>query len=404
MTRMPPGRTVAAGGSVPLARRGFLRALCGAGLGATALGTALTACSDQGLAPVPRPRLVADRSRAEPVVRFANWVNYIDTVPGNPPRYPTLEEFSRQTAIAVDYSEPITGNEQFLAQLGIPLAMGWAARYDIVVLTDWVLSQLIQLGWAQPLSPAAMPNASRLLPQFRSWPVPDVRRYSLPWQCGFTGIAYNLKRTHRPVTSMTDLLTSPDLHGKVALSTDMRDVVSLVMLDMGVNPSAFTERDFGAAVATIGRAARAGQIGMVSNYWGAAMTKGAIAAAVGWPGDVLLLRETDKDIYFTWPKAGGLLWSDNMVIPVYARHTENAERLMNFYYQPAIAAQLSAYERYMCPVVGAEAAMRKINPALVGERFVFPTSEILRNGHFFKILTPEQNARYIASYQRVVGL
>ena len=405
MTRMPPGKTATAGGSISLPRRGFLRALGGAGLGATALGAALTACSDQGLAPVPRPRPAADRSRSERVVKFANWIDYIDTVPGSPPRYPTLEELTRQTGIAVDYSEPITGNEQFFSQIGIPLAMGWATRYDLVVLTDWVVSQLIQLGWTQRLSPAAVPNASRLLPQFRDWPVPDVRRHSLPWQCGFTGIVYNMTVTHRPVTSMRDLLTSPDLRGKVSLSTDMRDVLSLVMLDMGIDPATFTEREFGAALATLGRAAQSGQIKTVTNYYGPALLKGTIAACVGWAGDVLELREQQHpNIYFTWPKAGGLLWSDNMVIPAYAQHTENAERLMNFYYEPGIAAQLSDYERYMCPLMGAEAAMQQINPGLVGERYIFPTPGILRNGHFFKILTPEQNARYIASYQRAVGL
>jgi len=403
MSGMPSDDAAGPGRPLPLPRRGFLRVLGGAGLGVTALGAALSACSAQDLIPVPLPR-AADLSRTQPVVQFANWSEYVDTVPGNPPRYPTLEEFTRQTGIVVDYSEPITADEQFVGEIGISLAMGWAPGYDLVVLADWAVAELIQLGWAQPLSPALLRNGSRLLPQFRDWPVPDVRRYSLPWQCGFTGIVYNLAVTHRPVTSMNDLLTSPDLHGKVSLPTNYQDVMALVMLGIGIDPATFTDREFGAALAVLSRAVQAGQITMVTNYYGPDLLKGTIAAGVGWAGDVLYFRQQNPDIYFTWPQGGGHIWSDNMVIPARARHTENAERLMNFYYEPDIAAQLSKYERYMCPVLGTQDAMRRLDPGLADEKYIFPTPGLLDSGHFFKILTPQQNSGYTARYQSIVGL
>jgi spermidine/putrescine transport system substrate-binding protein len=403
MSGMPSDDAAGPGRPLPLPRRGFLRVLGGAGLGVTALGAALSACSAQDLIPVPLPR-AADLSRTQPVVQFANWSEYVDTVPGNPPRYPTLEEFTRQTGIVVDYSEPITADEQFVGEIGISLAMGWAPGYDLVVLADWAVAELIQLGWAQPLSPALLRNGSRLLPQFRDWPVPDVRRYSLPWQCGFTGIVYNLAVTHRPVTSMNDLLTSPDLHGKVSLPTNYQDVMALVMLGIGIDPATFTDREFGAALAVLSRAVQAGQITMVTNYYGPDLLKGTIAAGVGWAGDVLYFRQQNPDIYFTWPQGGGHIWSDNMVIPARARHGENAEWLMNFYYEPDIAAQLSKYERYMCPVLGTQEAMRRLDPGLADEKYIFPTPGLLDSGHFFKILTPQQNSGYTARYQSIVGL
>jgi spermidine/putrescine transport system substrate-binding protein len=68
-----------------------------------------------------------------------------------------------------------------------------------------------------------------------------------------------------------------------------------------------------------------------------------------------------------------MLWTDNRVIPAYARHKANAERLMNFHYRPEVAAQLTAYERYICPVLGTQAAMQKVDPALCGA-----THDVLR--------------------------
>jgi spermidine/putrescine transport system substrate-binding protein len=77
---------------------------------------------------------------------------------------------------------------------------------------------------------------------------------------------------------------------------------------------------------------------------------------------------------------------------------------MNFYYEPLPAAQLAAWNKYMCPVLGAETPMRFIDPSLATEKFVFPTPGVLRNGYYFKLLTPEQNAVYNGAYATAVGL
>jgi spermidine/putrescine transport system substrate-binding protein len=381
-----------------LPRRRFLRGLGLAGLSMTA------ACAGPRLAPVPLPGTVSDRSRAERMVRFANWIDYIDQAPSGPRRHPTLAEFTRRTGIAVEYSEPISGNEQFLGQIGIALALGRGTGYDLIVLSDWVVAELIGLGWAEPLSAALTPNARRLLPVFRDWPVPDIRRYSLPWQAGFTGIGYNLDLTHRPVTSMLDLLTAPDLRGKVALVEDFRDVMGCLMLDLGIDPASFSQAEFTRALAVLGRAVRAGQVAMVSNYYYEALARGTIAASVAWAGDVLAYQPQAPSLRFAWPAAGGMIWTDNMVIPAQAIHRENAERLMNFYYESAIAAQLTVSQEYLCPVLGTQAVMRRLDPGLAGQPYIFATPEVLQNAHFFEILSPAQSAAYTARYLATVGL
>jgi spermidine/putrescine transport system substrate-binding protein len=386
----------------PPPRRWFLRRLGLAGAGALA-GAGLAGCAADDLAAVPRITAAADRSASERVVVFANWPQYVDQA-GNPPRYPTLREFTRQTGIDVAYSEPINSNEEFLARIGIPLALGRPCGYDLMVLSDWVLPELIELGWLERLAPALTPNADRLLPEFANWPVPEVRHYALPWQGGFTGILYNERVTRRPVTSMTDLLTSPDLRGKVGLTQDMRDVMCLVMLDLGIDPASFGPRDFRTALAMIAQAVSVGQIKSVSEYYLPALTSGEIAATVGWAGDALFSQPDHPYVRFAWPQTGGMVWTDNMVIPTLARHPANAQRLMNFYYQPDVAAQLSAYEEYLCPVRGTGAAMRQLDPALARQKYIFPTKALLSTSHRFRNLTPAESADYTASYLSVVGL
>ena len=386
-----------------LSRRRFLHGMsAGAGLGAVALGAGLSACSAPGLARVPVPSAVADESRTRKVVRFVNWYDYIDVTPSG--ASPTLAEFTRQTGIRVDYTPLFADANQALGLVGIALAAGKDPGYDLVVVADWMLAQFIEHGWVAELSPGLLTNARRLRPQFRDWPVPDLPRYALPWQGGFTGIGYNAKVTRRPITSMTDLLTATDLHGRVSLVSDMRDVVGLVLLDQGSNPADFTAAEFNNALAMLRRAVAAGQIRAVTNNYVPALVKGTTAAAVAWSGDMLFGHHLNPALGFTWPKGGGMLWTDNMMVPALAPVKANAERLMDFYYQPDVAAQLSAFNLFICPVEGTQAAVARVSPGLASQQYIFPSPALLDSGHHFKILSRAQIAAYTAAFQTAVGL
>lgn len=368
------------------------------------LGGGLSGCSGPGLAQVPVRAAVADESRTRRVVRFANWIREIDT--SSTGRHPTLTEFTRQTGIRVEYDGFIADANQSIGVIGIALAAGQDPGYDLVVMADWVLAQFVEHGWAAELSPSLLTQAWRLEPRFHDWPVPDLRRYALPWVGGFTGIGYNLDQTHRAITSMTDLLTAPDLRGRVSLVAEMRDVIGLILLDQGSDPADFTPGEFRAAIAMLQRAVNAGQVRIVTdNYLPYLINpKNPVTAGVVWGGDILASQATNPALRFTWPKGGGMLWTDNMMIPTLTPVRENAERLMNFYYQPHVAAQLAAWMQYICPVRGAQAVMRHLDSALAGADQIFPSAALLQSGHYFQILSKGQIFRYTAAFQNAVGL
>ncbi len=81
-------------------------------------------------------------------------------------------------------------------------------------------------------------------------------------------------------------------------------------------------------------------------------------ACEAWSGDVIAMQFDNPDIKFVAADGGHLsLWSDNMMVPNQATHKANAEALMNYYYEPEVAARLAAWVNYICPVEGAEEAM-----------------------------------------------
>jgi spermidine/putrescine transport system substrate-binding protein len=115
------------------------------------------------------------------------------------------------------------------------------------------------------------------------------------------------------------------------------------------------------------------------------------------------LQADNPDIKFVKPETGVMIWADAIIIPPLAQHKKNAEKLIDFYYDPKVAAQLTAYVQYICPVKGAQAEMEKIDPTLVDNKLIFPDEAFLADTHTFMSLSAEQEKAYAGQYQTVMG-
>ncbi|MFL6179980.1 MAG: PotD/PotF family extracellular solute-binding protein [Actinomycetes bacterium] len=382
-----------------LSRRRFLgsAATVGAGVGAASV---LSACggSTGGSAPT-------DQSETDKSLVVSNWALYIDTDRKGPETFPTIAEFEDETGIDVTYNEDITANTDFFAKIRPQLVKGSGVGRDLMVLTDWMAARLIRLGYVNELDKSALTNADNLIPPLRSPSFDPDRKYSMPWQSGFTSIAYNSDVVDQPISSITEMLTRPDLAGRVAVFTEMRDTVGLIMLDQGADPSDFTDDEFDAAIAMLQEATDSGQIRTFADAnYGQNLSKGNFAASMTYSGDINQLRTDNPSLELVIPDSGFLLWSDNMLIPVGALHQSNAEQWMNFYYRPDIAAKVAAWVNFITPVKGAKEELAKVDPDLAANELIFPSDEFLSQGSIFMALDEEQEARYQAAFDDVRGL
>lgn len=380
-----------------LSRRSVLR-----GAGASGAAAFLAACGTEGTNSAGAAPEVEDVSGAEAVVDFSNWPLYLDTADDG--SYPTLAAFEEESGITVNYTEDVNDNTSYFAKIQPQLAAGQAIGRDIIVLTDWMASRMIQLGWVQELDKATISNAENLTEALQNAPFDAERAYTLPWQSGLTGIGYNIAVTGKEIRTVDQLLTDPDLKGRVTLLSEMRDTMGLVLLAMGKDSSDFTDDDFGAAIAMLQQAVDSGQIRQFTgNEYAPDLANGNIAACEAWSGDVIQLQFEDPDIRFVLPDSGGNIWSDNMMVPILASHKANAEALMNHYYQPEVAAELAAWVNYICPVAGAQEAMAEIDEELAGNSLIFPDEATLAMTHSFMELTEAQEQEYNSAFERVIG-
>jgi len=387
-----------------LSRRTVLR-----GAGGVGVAAALAACgtgdtTEPGTKAEPK-ETVEDKSATDKVVRWANWPAYLDYKEKSK-KYPTLEKFQSETGIKATYAEDIDDNDSYYGKIQGQLRNGDDIGKDVIVLTDWMAGRLIDQGYVQELDKGNIPNAANLTPKLQDVGFDPGRKFSLTWQSGYAGIGYRKDKVGRELKTLDDLW-APDLKGKIVVLSEMRDTVGLIMMSQGVDISQdFTEDDFNAALDVLQKQIDSGQIRQVKgNSYLEDLRSGNAIAAISWSGDILLAQfeEEDPNYTFTLPETGGTLWSDNLMVPIGSPHKTNAEKLFNFYYDPAIAAEVAAWVNYICPVEGAKEEMEKIDPSLVDSPLIFPTEDDLANVQVFRGLSPDEETTYSEAFQKVIG-
>lgn len=390
----------ALGGAID--RRQFLRRAGAFGIGSLSAGL-LAACGAKPAASTGGGGGAGGAGGGGGSVVWANWPLSIDTdKSGN---IPSLEQFTKQTGIKADYQAAINDNNEWFAKIQPLMRSGQGIDASVVSPTDWMAHRMIALGWIEKLPKDKIPNAKNLLPVFKDPPFDPHNDYSLTWQGWLSGIAVNTDVTGREVHSVQDLLTAPDLKGKVSILSELIETTGLIMLSQGANPTKFTQSQLENALELIKKARASGQIRKVTgNDYAPELAKGNLGACFGWGGDVIQLSKDNPKIKFIIPDSGAILDWDTMMIPKHAPNPDGAAKLINYYYDPTVAAKAAAYVNAVCPVAGAEDAMKSIDASLVGNKFIFPTDADMKQMHQYMPLDAATLQKYQSMFDSAIGV
>lgn len=379
-------------GAAGIAGVGALLAACGTG------GSSSTGTGSGG------PTPAEDLSDSEKIVRWASWSLYLDYDEETNSR-PTLERFSQETGIEATYVEDIEDNDTFYGKVQAQLAQGQDIGYDVVTPTDWMAARLIRQGYVQELDHGNIPNLENLVEDLRNVDFDPGRKRSVTWQSGYGLVAWNKELVPEGINEISDLW-KPEYKGRVEVLSEMRDTIGLIMLSQGVDISGdWGDDEFYNALAVIEENIQNGQIRQVrGNSYAEDMVSGDAIAVMAWSGDIVALNfEAGDKFGYKILDSGVTLWSDNLQVPIGSPHKKNAEALINYYYEPEVAAEVAAWVNYITPVVGAREAMEEIDPELVDNELIFPDSETLAKAHVFRTLTPEEEEKYNGDFLAVIG-
>ena len=384
----------------PVTRRRILQRGAAGALSVSALAY-LAACGTdeapggadeaQKLKPIPKGEIASS-------MYIANWPLYIDE------KRTALKSFQEKYGTSIKYVEEVNDNDQFFGKVRQQYAQGNSGGRDIHVVTDWMAGRMKRLGYVEKVDKSTMPNAEKnLIDRLKSPPFDPNREFSMPWQSGMTGIIYRKDKVKRKPQSVDDLF-NPAYKGKVTFLTEMRDSVGVVTAWQGNDPEKASLDQYMKAVDKLQEEVDSGQIrGFTGNEYLKDIPKGDSWVIFGWSGDAVQLKADNPNVDFVLPESGGMLWTDNMQIPVGAPHAFTAEKFIDYVYQPEVQAPIEAYINYICPVNGTKEVLEKTDKALAENPLIFPDKAVFDNTYIFQDLKPDEERQLDDAFQQLIG-
>ncbi len=385
-----------------LSRRRFLGRAGSAGLAVSGLSTLLAACG--GVEGTQEKAQEQNTDKAKEVSHpkteigdwtFSNWPLYMDKK--------LLKQFDKEFGGKVRYIEDINDNYEFFGKVRQQLEQGQPIGRDIVVLTDYMAARWVRNGYAEPIDKNNVPNAENVVDNLASINYDEERTFTLPYQSGAIGIGYNVKKTGGELKSVADLF-DPKFKGRVTMFSEPYDSASTVLLGDGIDCSTANIDQILGAIEKIDKANQDGQFRrFTGNDYTTDLAKGNIWIALAYSGDLVQLQSDNPDLRFSYFEEGNVAFNDNMLMPAKVEHAYAAETMMNYLYDPVVAAKLAAWVNYISPVKGAKEELEKTDPDIANNDLIFPPPEVQEKIHAYPALSPEDERAMQEAMAKVTG-
>lgn len=382
-------------------RRSFVGRSAGAMLLAGGLGSFLSACGITGTATKNVEALQAEAARVNhpkvPIGNwvFANWPLYMDKS--------VLKDFDKEYGGKVKYVEEINDNNEFFGKVRQQLTQSRDIGRDIVVLTDPMAAKWVRSGFVSPYDKKNVPNAKNLVPNLQSIGYDPKRQFTLPFQSGAVSLGYDIRATGGEIKSIKELF-NPKYKGKTTMLTEPYDSASTVLIMQGKDPAKATLDDMLGAIEYIADQNAKGQFRrFTGNDFTTDLTKGNVAIVLAYSGDMVQLQADNPNLRFAYAEEGCITFTDNLMLPAKVAHPYAAETMMNFLYEPEIAAKLCAYINYISPVDGIKPILEKSDPEIAENELIFPPDDVRKRLKLYPSLSTSEEQTMYEAMAKVTG-
>lgn len=279
-----------------------------------------------------------------------------------------ISQFESQTGVSVTVATYST-NEEMLAGLAAN-----PSGYDLIIPSDYAVEILIKQNALLPLDLGKISNYNNIEQSFLSpyfdpggatagrRPAARNEKYSLPYQWGTTGIAYDTTKVSEPISRWEDLWR-PDLAGHIVLIDDAREVMGLTLQTLGYSKNDTNPARLAEARDKL-KLLMPGVVALDADAPESYLISGEAWVAVIYNGNAALAIEANPNISYVFPEEGAGIWFDNLAIPAQAPHPDAAEAFINSVLLPENSVLITKAFSYSNPNTAALAYLEKNEPTL----------------------------------------
>ena len=305
-----------------------------------------------------------------------NWTDYIDE--------DILKNYEEEYGVELIY-DTFSSNEDLLAKL-----QAGATGYDVIFPSDYMVSQMIELGLLAEIDAESMPNFAGISEEFKNAPFDPGNEHCVPYQWGTTGIAYRAGNTFFEENEPTSwaFLFEPDLleqfaDGGINVLDDQRELMAAALFYLGYSPNSTERTELEEARDLILQAKPYYKTFMSDDYDGTLLVPDEVVLSQAWSGDAFAAYDAtydeeteDGNWYYAIPEEGAVKWLDNICITASSERYDTAVHFMNYLMDPEVAAAVTNYTFYGSPSKAAEAF---IDPEILEDPGIYPPPEVQAN-------------------------
>jgi spermidine/putrescine transport system substrate-binding protein len=283
-----------------------------------------------------------------------------------------LEDFNKKTGYKVKL-ELYEAQEEMLAKL----MTAEAGKYDVIIASDVVIQQMIQLKLIAKLDTNKIPNRVNVDPKFQGQNYDPTNAYSLPYLWGTTGILFRGEKIHPDSVSYSMLFNEKITKGSFSLLNESRSMLSMALLATGNNANTTKQAEINKAVEYILRAKKDLHFaGFENSVEGTDKVLSRInGAAIVFNGEAQDAIDKDSTLQFVIPKEGAFMWVDAMLLSANTSHVEGAYAFMNFILDAKNGALLAKSQSYATPN---KASLEIIDDEFKNNRVINPNAQEIK--------------------------
>lgn len=310
---------------------------------------------------------------AEELVVF-NWTDYIDEE--------ILDVYEEEYGVDIVY-DTFSSNEDLLAKL-----QAGATGYDVIFPSDYMVSQMIELGLLAEIDAESLSNFVHVSDEFKDAPFDPGNQHCLPYQWGTTGLAYRAGHEFFDENEPTSwaYLFDPELleqyaDGGINVLNDQRELIGAALFYLGYSPNSTDRAELEEARDLILQAKPYFKTFNSDDYDDTLLVPDEVVMSLAWSGDAFSAYDDtyddeleDGNWYYAIPEEGAVKWLDNMCIPASSERYETALHFMNYLMEPENAAAITNYTFYGSPNATAE---EFIEPEILEDPAIYPSEEVL---------------------------
>ncbi|HEY0605730.1 MAG TPA: extracellular solute-binding protein [Herpetosiphonaceae bacterium] len=287
-----------------------------------------------------------DTSQLGDELHIFSWADYWPVEDDNN----LLQDFQEACGVEVTL-DTFPSNEDLAARI-----RAGNSGYDIIIPSDYMVDILIQEGRLLALDKSQLPNMANLDPNQMGLYYDPNNDYSIPYQYGMTGIAYNKAEVNPAPDSWAAIFEPAQLEpyqNKASMLDDEREAIGAALKYRGNSYNSTDQAQLEEAKALL-----LAQKPLLARYDSENVSGGLasseIVMAQAWNGAAALARSENPDIEWVVPKEGGVLWQDNLAIPSDAPEPYTAHVFINNVLDGKIGARITDYTYYLTPNKAAE--------------------------------------------------